>query len=141
MDLINDTTAWKEGSVSSMENDDSITEIAKRAQGKPCPWCGEVRGYRNPTSKEGLSYTDVVQMPIVLLTEIKRFWKAVFTAKGIMKCCKACSRRVDICPGCDTPLRSLSQVYTCKNCGTTFMSHADWSLKALWARPDEPSPP
>jgi hypothetical protein len=98
--------------------------LAARAGSKPCPWCGNLAGYRSGTGKETLAMQALAipQTVVALLTSPRKLVVSQLRSHGVVKYCRGCAGRVEICPACDTPVRSQEAVYTCKNCGNEFTS-------------------
>ena len=96
--------------------------LSRRADKKPCPWCGVTAGFPLASGAEffiSMPRT-FLQVAGAVFTEPHRLIRAATSGPGISRVCAACREGVMICPGCDTPNRDVGAVVTCTNCGRDF---------------------
>jgi hypothetical protein len=97
--------------------------LVERASKKPCPWCGNVAGFR--TSDEnlliGLAKAHL-RFAGELLTRPHRLLQVITSGSGIAQMCVSCKQGVLICPHCDTPNRENGLLARCVSCAAWFSS-------------------
>lgn len=96
----------------------------KRANAKPCPWCGEAAWA--PQRATARDYLRVVPRAAFgaaahFFSRPKEVWEGMMHEIGFNVPCVHCGGLLTVCPNCDTPNRWVSVKTTCKSCGHGFL--------------------
>src|SRR5512132_253905 len=85
---------------------------------QPCPYCGQAGSYRVPTSREAADYlarqvAHIMRHPLLTIFNV-----VTGEQTGSWTICRACGKKVVICPRCDAVQQGEFAAEHCRNCGT-----------------------